>query len=205
MEAQGIKAVIFDCFGVLYLDTHTSILSKVPVPKRQEARDIFTANNYGHYTKAEYIARLVELTRLSHDEVSSYIETEHHLNKELVSLIEESIRPVYKVGLLSNIGRGWINNFFSANQLDEMFDEVVLSGEEGLTKPHPAIYELMAERLAVRPEECLMIDDIEANCEGAEMAGMISIHFTSTDQLLDDLYKKKILHLHLADTDHLAV
>lgn len=192
MAAQDVRAVIFDCFGVLYLDTTTSILSRVTAEKRQEASDIFMANNYGHFTRDEYVEQMAALTGLSEHDIENYIAKEHHLNAQLVTLISESIRPLFKVGLLSNIGRGWIDDFFTAHQLHDLFDEVVLSGEEGVTKPHPAIYQLMAERLALRPEECVMIDDVEANCEGAEMAGMSAIHFTSNDQLLDDLYKMHI-------------
>lgn len=193
MAAPGIKAVIFDCFGVLYLDTTTSILTHVPPESRQEAADVFMANNYGHFTKRQYTERIAKLSGLSIGEVEQYIGREHHLNTQLVTLIGDMIRPSFKVGLLSNIGRGWINEFFDAHQVKELFDEVVLSGEEGIAKPHPAIFELMATRLALRPEDCVMIDDIEANCEGAEMSGMKAIHFTSNDQLLDDLYHLQIL------------
>lgn len=194
MAAPDIKAVIFDCFGVLYLDTTTSILSHVPAKNRQEAADVFMANNYGHFTKQQYVERIAELSGLTAREVEQYIGREHHLNTQLVALIGETIRPSFKVGLLSNIGRGWINEFFDTHQVKELFDEVVLSGEEGIAKPHPAIFELMATRLALQPEECVMIDDIEANCEGAEMSGMKAIHFTSNDQLLDDLYRLEVLH-----------
>lgn len=194
MVVPDIKAVIFDCFGVLYLDTTTSILSQIPVGKKQEAVDIFMANNYGHFTKQEYVGRLARLLNLPTEDIEQYIRGEHHINSPLISLISKDIRPTYKVGLLSNIGRGWIHELFDAHQLHDLFDEVVLSGEEGIAKPHPAIYELIAARLALKPEECLMIDDIEANCEGAEMAGMTAIHFTANDELLKDLHRLHIFH-----------
>ena len=39
-------------------------------------------------------------------------------------------------------------------------------------KPQPEIYRLAAERLEVAPEECLFVDDLRENCEGAEAVGM---------------------------------
>lgn len=91
------------------------------------------------------------------------------------------------MGLLSNIGRGWIDDFFDKHQLHDLFDAVVLSGEEGIAKPHPRIYELIAERLGVKPSECVMIDDLPENCAGADAAGMRSIFYVSNEQCLDEL------------------
>jgi len=54
-----------------------------------------------------------------------------------------------------------MDDFFSATERAQFFDAVVLSGEENLTKPHPHIFELVAARLGLRPDECVMIDDIE--------------------------------------------
>jgi putative hydrolase of the HAD superfamily len=193
MAAPGIKAVIFDCFGVLYTDSKRSLLDIVPADKRQELHDLFTSNNYGFFDRQEYLSRVADIVQISEHEVARYIAQEHHLNEPLVTLIQEQLKDNYRIGLLSNIGREWIHDFFSRHQLHEMFDEVVLSGEEGVSKPNPAIYELMASRLGLATGDCLMIDDIADNCEGAEIAGMQCIHYLSNDQLLDALYGCKVL------------
>ena len=193
MAAPGIKAIIFDCFGVLYLDSKKSLLSVVPAEKHQELSDIFMSNNYGYFNKEEYLERVAEVAGLPKREVVSYIAAEHHLNTALITLIQESLKADYRIGLLSNIGREWIDDFFSKHELHDLFEETVLSGEEGMTKPHPAIFELTASRLGVDPAECLMIDDIKDNCEGAEMVGMHAIQFSSNAQLMDELYRMRIL------------
>lgn len=193
MVAPGIKAIIFDCFGVLYTDSKRSLLDIVPKDRYVELHDLFTGNNYGLFDRREYIRRVAEIVGISETEVTSYIAKEHVLNGKLVELISEQLKGECRIGLLSNIGREWINDFFSTHQLHELFDGVVLSGEEGIAKPHPDIFTLTASRLGVAPSECLMIDDIEANCEGAQLAGMESIQFRSNDQLLDELYRLKIL------------
>lgn len=193
-NTNHLKAIIFDCFGVLYVDSKKSLLAQVPFEKQKDLADVFMSNNYGFFGREDYLKRVADVTGMTVAEVSNYMAGEHRLNAPLVSLITEQLRPRYKLGLLSNIGREWINDFFTKHQLHDYFDEVVLSGEEGITKPNPAIFELMASRLGLDPSECLMIDDIEENCEGAEMAGMQAICYHNNEQLLDELYALKIIH-----------
>lgn len=194
MAVPVIKAIIFDCFGVLYTDSKRSLLDIVPANRRQELHDLFTSNNYGYFDKQTYLSQVAEIVGRSEAEIADYVAHEHQLNTTLTALIREEIKPAYKVGLLSNIGREWMDDFFSKHQLHELFDEVVLSGEEGVTKPSPVIFELMASRLGLSTSDCLMIDDILENCEGAERAGMEAIHYTSNTGLLDHLYQQGILH-----------
>ena len=193
MAAPGIRAVIFDCFGVLYVDNKKSLLATVPFEKQKELADVFMSNNYGFFGRKDYLEQVATITGMTVEEVSGYMAQEHRINAPLISLITEQLRSEYKIGLLSNIGREWINDFFSKHQLHDYFDEVVLSGEEGITKPHPSIFTLIASRLGLDPSECIMIDDIKENCEGAEMAGMHAIHYQTNEQLLDELYRLKIV------------
>ena len=192
MAVLDTEAVIFDCFGVLYTDSKQSIISLAPDENRQELADIFTSNNYGYFDRKEYLERVAGALNMTVDQVTDYMKDEHVLNQPLVVLIAEKLKAKYKIGMLSNIGRDWINDFFTTHQLHDLFDEVVLSGEENLAKPHPAIFTMMAGRLGIDPSKCVMIDDIAENCEGAEIAGMTAIHFTSNKQLFDDLYRLKI-------------
>ena len=52
----------------------------------------------------------------------------------------------------------------------------------GVAKPGPRIYEMTALRLGLLPEECIMIDDIEVNVDGAVATGMKGILYTSMEQ-----------------------
>ena len=64
---------------------------------------------------------------------------------------------------------------FRRLQLGRMFDAVIRSDEVGLRKPEPEIYLLAAERLGLRPEECVFVDDMLANVEGARAVGMVGM------------------------------
>ena len=69
----------------------------------------------------------------------------------------------------------------------DWFDGLVISGREGLVKPDAAIYRLLLERYGLRAEECLFIDDVERNIQGARAVGMQAVLFTNPEQLALDL------------------
>jgi putative hydrolase of the HAD superfamily len=80
-----------------------------------------------------------------------------------------------------------MNSFFTAEERTQLFDGVVLSSEVRLVKPDPRIYELMATQLGLLPDECVMIDDVEANVLGAKDAGMQGIVYQSNGQVAREL------------------
>src|SRR5207237_2116852 len=59
------------------------------------------------------------------------------------------------------------------------FEGVLLSGMVGLIKPDPAIYQLLIERHAIRPEHAIFVDDSLKNVEAAAGIGFDAIHFES--------------------------
>ncbi len=173
---QNIKAIIFDCFGVLYLDASEAYFSKFS-EKYEELHDLDKMSNHGFIERYDYIHAVSKITGEPINEVKKAFQKEHTINKPLIELIRSEIKPRFKVALLSNIGRDWLQDFFNEHQLHGLFDVVVLSSDEGITKPNPLIFERTAQRLDVYPDECLFIDDIAENCAGAESVGMQTMQF----------------------------
>jgi 2-haloacid dehalogenase len=68
-----------------------------------------------------------------------------------------------------------------------LFDDIVVSGEEGVAKPAPAIFEVLARRSGHRLEHCVFIDDSPANVAAASGLGIDAILFTDTGHLRGDL------------------
>ncbi|MEQ8815480.1 MAG: HAD family phosphatase [Thalassobaculum sp.] len=58
------------------------------------------------------------------------------------------------------------------------FDTVVVSGEEGVVKPDPRIYEILIERASLTPARTAFVDDSAANIEAAEKLGFQAHLFT---------------------------
>lgn len=63
------------------------------------------------------------------------------------------------------------------------FEDIVLSGDVGLIKPDPRIFELLLDRLKAPASSCLLIDDSLNNLAAAEQLGFRVIHFQSSGQL----------------------
>lgn len=78
-------------------------------------------------------------------------------------------------------------------ELNDAFEDVVVSGDEKLIKPDRRIYEALTDRNNLRPEECLFIDDSPKNVEGARAAGWQAVHFLNADVLRKCLEKMNIL------------
>ena len=82
-----------------------------------------------------------------------------------------------------------------------MFELSVVSGEVGIDKPDPRIFDVMCERMKVKPEDCLYIGDNYVNdVLGARNAGWNAIYLnrlrlaSDETQMIDSLEKlKKIL------------
>jgi len=150
---------------------------------RDELYDLNKQSDHGFIDRETYTRAVAKITGISEEETAKAFAKEHCINRPLIEYIQKELKPHYKIGLISNIGREWINDFFDAHQLHELFEVAVLSGEEGITKPNPLIFERAIERMAVPAGESIFIDDIQVNCEGAEAAGMRGLLYTSNDSL----------------------
>lgn len=65
--------------------------------------------------------------------------------------------------------------------------DIVVSGDEGIVKPDPRIFELVCRRGGFAAADAVFIDDSERNAEGARAFGMAAIHHRSADQTAAEL------------------
>lgn len=89
-----------------------------------------------------------------------------------------------KTGLISN---SWGRGRYDRDSFAELFDGVVISGEVGLYKPQPEIFRLGAERVGLDPTDCVFVDDLRENCDGAEAVGMTAVLHRGADASLERL------------------
>ena len=93
-------------------------------------------------------------------------------DEEMVEAVRSARAQGVRTGLVSNsMGAGR----YDRSTFPELFDGVVISGDEGMHKPQPAIFHLGAERVGLEPSECVFVDDLRENCEGAEAVGMTAV------------------------------
>jgi 2-haloacid dehalogenase len=67
------------------------------------------------------------------------------------------------------------------------FDGVLLSGEVGVAKPDPEIFDELCRRFDLRPESTIFIDDKEANVDAARRLGFAGHHFQGAERLRNEL------------------
>lgn len=83
----------------------------------------------------------------------------------------------YRLALISNGKSPFQENNFSALNLDDYFDEVVVSDAVGCKKPDLEIFEITCSRLGVGPTDCAFVgDNPRADIQGAALAGMYTIY-----------------------------
>lgn len=188
-----IKAVIFDCFGVLTTDGWKQIretyFAKDP-ELLQHSLDMDKAVNAGMTTYSDFLAEISQMTGLSLEEVNARLNGKSP-NEMLFNFIREQLKTHYKIGMLSNAADDWLGELFEPEQV-AVFDDVVLSYQTGMVKPEPAIYELIATKLGVLPSECLFIDDSERYCTAAKELGMQAVWHKDTNDTIMKI--QEILH-----------
>lgn len=103
----------------------------------------------------------------------------------------EVIRDLLAAGVPCNGLSNWAKeNFNVARRANPVIDEladVIVSGEVGLAKPDPAIFRYALERFDLPADSTVMIDDTQVNLDSAAEVGLVTVLFTTAEQLRADL------------------
>src|SRR4030095_10364033 len=142
-----IKAVIFDCFGVLTTDLWREFTASLPNNADIEAARRFVyAYDEGKISQEEFVRGVKEVTG-QNPPILEKISGEVAKNSLLLQYIRELRSRGFKIGLLSNVATGWIRESLLTEEEKNLFDEMIFSFEVGIIKPDPRIFMLMDERL----------------------------------------------------------
>jgi 2-haloacid dehalogenase len=74
-----------------------------------------------------------------------------------------------------------------------LFRDIVVSADEQMLKPEAAIFRICLDRNGLNAENCVFIDDVAHNVEGARAVGIDAILFTSPEQLENELKSRGLL------------
>jgi epoxide hydrolase-like predicted phosphatase len=183
-----IKALIFDFGGVLVRTEDWSTRRKweiqLGLAERALDQAVFNSEVARAASRGEApasaiwvdVARALQLDETQLEACRRDFWAGDKLDVDLVALIQ-SLRPRYQTAILSNAWSDAREMFTQLFDLDQAFDLLIISAEEGITKPDPRIYRIAAERLGVQPHEAVFVDDFIENVEGARAVGMPAIHY----------------------------
>ena len=151
----------------------------------EAARELLIGFEEGRVEEARFEAELGRLLDL---------DTSEGLIDRLFSgaVLEESMVQAVRAARAAGIATGLVSNSWGTTRyprelLGELFDGVVISGEVGIRKPAPRIYELGAQAIAREPAECVFVDDLPFNLPPATELGMATVHHTAADTTIPEL------------------
>ncbi len=184
-----IKAIIFDCFGVVYSDEFGLVYEHFGGDLEKDAE--FIEGTFFRASKGQIesgIPEIAERLGITPEDWRSYQDNIRGFNEDLLVYIKE-LKKSYKIGMLSNIGKRGLAKNMDYSVLEDHFDSIVESAKIGFAKPEARAYEVAAERLGVRLDECVFTDDRPTYIDGATAVGMKAILFEKTKQFIADLEK----------------
>jgi putative hydrolase of the HAD superfamily len=111
----------------------------------------------------------------------------------MVEAVKRARAAGVKTALVSN---SWGTHRYPHELFAEMFDGVVISGEEGIRKPSRRMYELGAERAGAQATACVYVDDLPFNLTPAQELGMATVHHTGAETTIPELERLLGIELH---------
>jgi epoxide hydrolase-like predicted phosphatase len=147
-------------------------------------RELLIGLETGKLDEEEFEVRFAEILGVSSPKLIERLMGDSKPDEEMVAAVASARRQGVRTGLISN---SWGTRRYDRAQLAELFDGVVISGEVGIRKPAPEIYELGCREIGLAPERCVFVDDLPFNLEPAAELGMATVHHTATTDTIPEL------------------
>lgn len=175
-----MKAVILDMYGVILKQTGDDFVPYVqqtfPNLKPEEIYKPWLKADIGEIPSLqiwEEIGFRGDLEKIEKD----YLDT-IKLNDGFLDFIRTA-KKKYKLAVISNDSSGWSKYIREKFDINKYFDVISISGDLKIQKPDERIFNLTIDKLKVKAEDCLYIDDREGNLKAAEKLGMKTVMLNS--------------------------
>jgi putative hydrolase of the HAD superfamily len=186
-----IKAILFDCFGVLVgkgFEYTYRLGGGDPLKDSDFINDTLGQANLGLISDDEFRQAMSQKLGLSLDEWQQVVTEAEQPDLELLAYIKQ-LRVNYKTAVLSNANSGVVERKIGPDRIKDCFDVVVISADIGLIKPDPQAYEYAADKFGVALDECVFIDDSAWFVDEARQIGMQAIEYQNFGQMKVELAK----------------
>ncbi len=159
-----------------------------------QAQELLFAFEEGRLDEAAFEPRLAALLGLEdHDGLMARLFAGSRLDDVMVATVRCARRAGVRTGLISN---SWGTDSYPRPLLDELFDGLVISGELGIRKPAPRMYELGAEAVGLAPAQCVFVDDLPFNLPPAKELGMAVVRHRGAEETVEQLGRLLDVDLH---------
>ena len=197
-EPTSVEAVVFDVGGVLIDWNPRHLYRKIFEAEAEMERFLAEVCTHAWNEQADAGRPTAEITAelcAQHPDKQELIESYYGRFPEMimgaledtVSLLEQLHRRELPLYVLSNFSAETFPVARRRFDFFERFAGLVISGEEGMKKPDPRIYDIVIQRFGLQPAQTLFIDDRADNTQAAIDAGWQAVRFVSPSKLEGDL------------------
>jgi epoxide hydrolase-like predicted phosphatase len=195
-----IKNIVFDLGNVLISFRPSEYFDKNNYPESMKSRilsDIFGGPEWhqldnGDINISQAIDSIARKSSLNRQEIAHIF----NLRTSIMFPLDNNVRLLpglkkegFRLYYLSNFPLDIFEEIKSGYYFFRHFDGGIISSEVKLSKPDIRIYRLLLEKYQLLPEECLYIDDLEANVTAAEETGMRGLVTSGSNEISGLLIK----------------
>jgi len=194
---MSIRAVYFDLGGVIvrteYQAPRQTLAERFGMDYEDIEKIVFGSSSaarasVGQITEEEHwhaVMKVLKQPASEYERIRDEFFGGDIIDRELLEFIS-SLKPKYKVGLISNAWSG-LRAYIERDKFADVFDHMTISAEVGAAKPSAKIYQFALDQLKIQPKEAVFVDDTLVNIEACEKIGMKGIRFKDPDSALQQL------------------
>ena len=181
-----MKAIVLDMYGVIVKQTGDDFVPYV--------KQTFPNLSVEEICTPWFKADIGELTSLEVWEAIGFQGDLEKIEEEYLNTIElsdgfidfvEKVRNKYKLAIISNDSSRWSKYLREKFDINKYFDVISISGDLKIQKPDERIFLLTIEKLGVKPEDCIYVDDRSGNLNAAKKVGMTPVLLNSRNEVYD--------------------
>ncbi len=196
-----IKNILFDLSEViisgyygmeLLMEKKYNISAEEFIDQKQKSLNIFLDAMRGKMTEEQYWQELLKRTNWNITIKDLKTTIRENLNQPIKGTLEivKSLKGRYRLILLSDHVKEWMNFIKGENKDIRIFDQMIFSYELGSLKTDSQTFMEVLRQNQLVAQETVFIDDCKENIEKAEEVGIYGILFRNEKQLKEELDKK---------------
>jgi 2-haloacid dehalogenase len=199
-----VRAVVFDVGNVLFFWSLRVLFEKLiddPCERDWFLANVVTEEWHFQHDAGRPIAEMVTERRAAFpnhaDLIDAYAtrfnETIYAPVPGIAAIVADLAARNIPIFGITNFGAEFWAGFRPTKSIFDHFQDVVVSGEEKMVKPDPAIYALALHRFVLEPGEGLFVDDRLENAQASTANGFVGHHFRDAATLRADLVQRGLL------------